>query len=126
MKNIENASDVSEFVGKVVAFEANAKYFKGHKDKEVRFAHIKDKLYSWDTGEKGYNLTRFLLPSERNGRCALTDSMLSGAGVRMRLATNAELRTLKGRVSRREEMKEYHSHSMEKTMELLTSAMRTQ
>lgn len=99
MQPIKSWEDIKPFAGGFVAYKTDSYYFgarRGHtfdSDKTTYFGYIDNNVVEWDTGEKGYNITRLLKPKEIGGACALIASRLTYP-ISMRAATENEMKKI--------------------------------
>jgi hypothetical protein len=93
-KIIKSWDDVTQFVGRVVAYQTDSDYFGPTQCFTVgntRFGYIREGHGPWgETGEEGYNMVRVLKSQALFQPCALIASELK-KNLSMRLATKEEV-----------------------------------
>lgn len=98
MKEMKNASDISNFAGKIVAYKLNKSFYNivkdGFKYEGNYFAYIGNEKYISANGENAYLIKNFLMRQGESSNYLMTDLDLAEEIIKMRLATSTEISIL--------------------------------
>jgi hypothetical protein len=96
MENIRSWNQVSSFSGKIVAYQTDSVYFteNGYPRAKMHFGFVSEVPAVWRSGEKGYSITRLMMPGMVGSFCSLVESTLRPC-FSMRLSTEEEHKWIK-------------------------------